>query len=81
MKTKMYRYEAIPEEGNALIEGGKLYAREAEYVVTAESEDRAREILEENGEDSLKFELNEIGSAKDELGRYLPESIKSAKIS
>jgi hypothetical protein len=80
MKTRMYRYEAIPENGNTLNECGKVFAREAQYVIIAESEERARQILEENGENPIRFELSEIGAAKDELGRYFPESIRDARI-
>lgn len=80
MKTKMYRFEAVEKDGNVLISVGETYANEAKYVITAESEQRALEILEENGENPGYFYLNEIGAAKDQLGRYYPESIRDARI-
>ncbi len=80
MKTKMYRFEAIQENGNYITDGEKTIAREARFVIVAESEGRAAELIEQEGEDPDNYTLNEIGAAKDELGRYFPESIRDARI-
>lgn len=80
MKTKMYRFEATVKNGNYITDGEKTIAREARFVIVAESEERAFELIEQEGEDSGNFTLNEIGAAKDQLGRYYPESIRDARI-
>lgn len=80
MKTKMYRFEAVKKDGNVLISDGEVYANEAKYVITAESEQRALELIEQEGENPDDYTLNEIGVAKDQLGRYYPESIRDARI-
>lgn len=80
MKTKMYRFEALQKNGNYITDGEKTIAREARFVVIAESEERAFELIEQEGEDPDDYTLNEIGAAKDQLGRYYPESIRDARI-
>lgn len=74
----MKKFEALPvekKEANKLITNdGPAY--EVAYVIIANDEDRARELLEIEGEDPDNFTLSSVPGVKDQLGRYYPESIR-----
>lgn len=62
-------------------ESGQFYAEEARFDIIAESEARALELIAQQGENPEEFELSEVSSAaKDEMGRFFPESIRDARI-
>ena len=54
------------------------FAIEASFDIIAETEDRALELLEEEGSDPDDFYLEEIDYHKDQMGRDLPEGINYA---
>jgi len=74
----MKRFEAFfTGPANQLIMGPG-YAIEASFDIIAETEDRALELLEEEGSDPDDFYLEEIDYHKDQMGRDLPEGINYA---
>lgn len=79
----MKRFEAIyknDNKNNHLINNGEVYATEVRFDIIAKSEERALELIEEEGEDPRDFELDEVSGVKDQMGRYFPESIRDARI-
>lgn len=80
----MKRFEAFykNEEGNGqlLDSNGKLYATEVRFNIIAKDEQRALELISQEGENSNAFYLEETFGVKDQMGRYFPESIKDARI-
>lgn len=79
----MRRFEATftkKTENNHITAGGQRFAEEVRYVVTAKDEYRALELIAQEGEDPSEFTLEDIGAAKDQMGRALPEGVKDARI-
>lgn len=78
----MYRYEAFYKktQNNHLLQNSKFFGTEARFVIIAESEARALELIDKKGENSQDFFLDKISSAKNKLGKYYPESIKDSRI-
>ncbi len=80
----MKRYLAFSKKeeknGKLLYPDGSLYATEARFDIITRDEQRALELIDENGEDSKEFYLEETSGVKDQMGRYFPESIKDARI-
>lgn len=80
----MKRFEAFHKNeesnGHLLDSNGELYATEVRYDITARDEQRALELIDQEGEDSSEFYLEETYGVKDQMGRYFPESIKDARI-
>ena len=74
----MKRFEAFfTGPANQLIMGTG-YAIEASFDIIAETEDRALELLEEEGSDPDDFYLEETNCHKTQMGRDLPEGINYA---
>ena len=76
----MKRFSAIYNDPNTLAVFAQFYAREASYDIIAEDKDRAKELLTELGENADDYDLEENGVAKDQMGRYFPESIKECSL-
>lgn len=80
----MRRFEAFYKDeernGHLLNSSGELYATEVRFDIIAIDEQRALELIEQEGEDSSEFYLEETFGVKDQMGRYFPESIKDARI-
>ena len=78
----MKRFEAIytNNKNNHLNKDGDVFATEVRFDIIAESEDRAIELIEQEGENSNEFELEQVPGVKDQTGGYLLESIKDARI-
>lgn len=84
MKTKMYRFEAFykNEEKNEhmLDANGEVAATGVRFDIIAESEERALELIEQEGEYPDDFRLEMTIGAKDQMGRYFTERIRDARI-
>lgn len=80
----MKRFEAFYKKeennGHLLDSNGELYATEVRFDIIARDEQRALELIDQEGEDSDKFYLEETSGVKDQMGRYFPESIRDARI-
>lgn len=80
----MKRFEAFykneESNGHLLDSNGELYATEVRFDIIARDEQRALELIDQEGEDSSEFYLEETSGVKDQMGRYFPESIKDARI-
>lgn len=80
----MKRFEAFymneENNGNLLNSNGEVYATEVRFDIIAKDEQRALELIDQEGEDSNEFYLEEISGVKDQMGRYFPESIRDARI-
>lgn len=80
----MKRFEAFykneENNGNLLNSNGELYATEVRFDIIAKDEQRALELIDQEGEDSNEFYLEEISGVKDQMGRYFPESIRDGRI-
>ena len=74
----MKRFEAFfTGPANQLIMGPG-YAIEASFDIIAETEDRALELIEEEGSNPDEFYLEETNCNKTQMGRDLPEGISDA---
>ncbi len=84
MKAKMYRFVAFykhEEKNNHMLDAnGSVVATEVRFDIIAESEERALELIEQEGEDPDDFRLEITIGAKDQMGRYFPERIRDARI-
>lgn len=80
----MKRFEAFykneENNGHILNSEGEKYATEVRFDIIARDEQRALELIDDEGEDSEGFYLEEVSGVKDQMGRYFPESIKDARI-
>lgn len=80
----MYRFEAFYKDGsmsNYMIDSdGGVYAIEARFNIIADSEERALELIEEQGEKPEDYYLVKSDCPKDQLGRYFQERIIDARI-
>jgi hypothetical protein len=79
----MKRFEATyknENKNNHLLADGEVFATEVRFDIIAESEERAIELIEEQGENSNEFILQQVSGVKDQMGRYFPESIKDARL-
>jgi hypothetical protein len=79
----MKRFEAFykkDSKNNHMLQDGKIAATEVRFDIIAESEERALELIEQEGENPEDFELEQVSGVKDQMGRYFPESIKDARI-
>lgn len=83
-ETKMKRFEAIYTDNNKnnhlTNKDGEVFATEVRFDIIAESEERALELIEQEGENPDDFELEQVSGVKDQMGRYFPESIRDARI-
>jgi len=76
----MKRFEAFfTGPANQLIMGSG-YAIEASFDIIAETEDRALDLIEEEGSDPDDFYLAETNCNKTQMGRDLPEGISDARL-
>ena len=84
MKTKMYRFDAFyknDQKNNHILDAnGNVAATEVRFDIIAESEERALELIEQEGEDPDDFRLEMTIVAKDQMGRYFPERIRDARV-
>ncbi len=79
----MKRFEAFyknEEKNGHLMDGDSVYATEVRFDIIAQDEDRAMELINEEGEDSDDFILEETTGVKDQMGRFFPERIRDARI-
>jgi hypothetical protein len=80
----MKRFEATYKDNgknnHILDEKGSVWATEVRFDIIAESEKRALELIEQEGENPNDFELSEISGVKDQMGRFFSESIRDARI-
>lgn len=80
----MKRFEVFyknREKNNCLLNSdGTVYAIEVAYIITAETEERALELLTEQGLDSDDYYLEQTHSVRDQMGNFYPESIQDARI-
>jgi hypothetical protein len=79
----MKRFEAIYTDkikNNHITINDEVFATEVRFDIIAESEERALELIESEGENSDDFTLEQISGVKDQMGRYFPESIRDARI-
>lgn len=79
----MKRFNAIyrdDSKNNHLLKDGKIEATEVRFDIIAESDERALELIKKEGENPDDFDVEETTGVKDQMGRYLPESIKDARI-
>lgn len=79
----MKRFEAIYKDdskNNHMTKGGQVMATEVRFDIIAESEDRALELIKQEGENPEEFELEQVSGVKDQMGHYFPESIRDARI-
>lgn len=83
MKRIMKRFDAVykdDKKNNHIIRNEEIYATEVRFDIMAESEERARELIESEGEDPDDFDLEEAFGVKDQMGRYFKENIRDARI-
>jgi hypothetical protein len=73
-------YANEESNGHLLDSNGELYATEVRFDIIARNEQRALELIDQEGEDSSEFYLEETSRVKDQMGRYFPESIQDARI-
>jgi len=76
----MKRFEAFKKDQNSrnqLIMTNEI-AFEVTFDIIAETEDRALELIEEEGSDPDEFYLAETNCNKTQMGRDLPEGISNA---
>ena len=71
----MKRFIAIPNDSNTIKIKDKVLAKEAKFDIVAISEDIALELIEEEGENSIDFDLVYISEAKNQMGKYFNKSI------
>jgi len=79
----MKRFEAFyknDNKNNHMLQDGKIAATEVRFNIIANSEDRAMELIDQQGEDSSEFYLEKTSGVKDQMGRYFPESIRDARL-
>lgn len=80
----MKRFEAFykneESNGHLLDSNGELYATEVRFDIIARDEQRALELIDQEGEDSSVFYLEETYGVKDQMGKYFTESIKDSRI-
>lgn len=79
----MKRFEAIytdNSKNNHMTKDGEVMSTEVRFDIIAESEERALELIEQEGENPEEFELEQVSGVKDQMGRYFPESIRDARI-
>lgn len=76
--TATKKFAAIKTDANQIMINGNYYAFEASYVIFATDEERANEMLAEV--EQGEFYLMNLGSPKDMMGRYYPESIRKASL-
>ena len=79
----MKRFEAFyknEEKNGKLMDGDSVYATEVRFDIIAQDEDRAMELINEKGEDSDDFYLEETSGVKNQMGKYFPEEIRDAII-
>lgn len=53
---------------------------EMRFHIIAESDHRAMDLIEQEGYNPFDFYIELIGEAKNEMGKYLPESIMDARL-
>lgn len=79
----MKRFNAIYKDdtkNNHMLKDGEIHATEVRFDIIAESEKRALELIEQEGEKPEEFELEETSGVKDQRGRYFSEGIRDARI-
>ncbi len=77
----MKKYEAFNrEENNHLIEDGEVMATEATYLIIAADESRALQLIEDEGDESGKYYLEETTAPRDQNRNYFPESIENCQL-
>ena len=60
--------------------GGEFYATEVRFDIIAESEERARELIESIDMNPDDFYLEETIGVKNQMGMYFEEHIRDARI-
>lgn len=74
MKTEMYQFDAIYKDesknNHMTDESGNVVATEVRFHIIAESEERALKLIEKEGENPDDFQIDKIGLARKEMGRF-----------
>ena len=80
----MKRFEAIYKNdsmnNHLFLKKREPVATEVRFDIIAESEERAFELIEKEGENPEDFYLEQTTGVKDQMGRYFPERIKDARL-
>ncbi len=82
MKT-MKRFEAFYKDdskNNHMYQNGEVYATEVRFDIIAESEERALELIEGEGENPDNFYLEQVSGVKNQMGKYFTENIRDARL-
>lgn len=86
MKTingKVKRFEAMYKDdykNNHMYKDGEIYATEVRFDIIARDEERAFEMIEEEGHNPEEFYLDEVPGVKNQMGKYFPERIRDARL-
>lgn len=83
IKRAIKRFEAFYKndtKNNHLLKDGKIYATEVRFDIIARDEERAFEMIEEEGHNPEEFYLDEVPGVKNQMGKYFPERIRDARI-